>query len=306
MSEKQSMPTTRNACSYNKRTAAKIIGPLGIPQSAVDAFPGLAQPIESVCFADAVREFQVNCGQPRSHTDGKLGPMTWKALLSKYEPVMPHDNYVVLAGRRIHIGNSASPYTLINFDQSTGISLHEAGHFSAWGNDEIERVIMHWGGLDPKHLHAVMNTPTRKVSTHFGIGLIDGMPVVYQYIDLAHKAWHAGKFNTRSIGVDICQQPDYKWIQRYKDKGYDVKKIKNPTERGNKNIISLDPKIARAAGAFVRDLMLKLELKERAPEHHNVVPDVTPYTLVGHHHLVAKKWDIACWWDDVFPPSGQS
>jgi len=303
MSMKQSMPTTSAACKYNNKTAKSLIGQLGIPSRAIEAFPGLASALDSVPFADAVREFQVSCGQPKSHTDGKLGPMTWKSLLAKYEPVMPSDNYVVMSGRRIHVGNTASPYTVINFDQTGGISLHEAGHFSPWVNTSIERVIMHWGGLDPKHLHAVMNTPQRKVSTHFGIGLIDDEPVVYQYIDLIHKTWHAGKHNSNSIGIDICQQPDYKWIQRYKDKGYDVKKIKNPTHRGNKNIISLDPRIAKAVGAFVEDLMNELGLKIEAPEHHDVVPDASAYTLLGHHHLTSKKWDIACWWDDCFSPA---
>ena len=294
------MPTTRSACTYNNKTARALIGQGGIPLRAIEAYPGLAEPIDSVLFADAVRDFQVECGQPRSHTDGKLGPMTWGRLLSRYEPVMSHDNYVVMAGRRIALGKSTSPYTVVNFDQTGGPSLHEAGHFTAWANKDIQRVIMHWGGLDPKHLQAVMSTPNRKVSTHFGIGLIDGDAVVYQYLDLAHKAWHAGKFNTNTVGVDICQQPDYKWIQRYKDKGYEVKRTKNPTSRGNKNIITLDPRIARASGAFVRDLMEKLELKEKAPEHHNVVSDASPFTLVGHHHLAAHKWDIACWWDSIF------
>lgn len=294
------MPTTRNACVYNNKTARSIIGSLGIPGAAISKYPGLSDDYGTPNFASAVRDFQVDCGQPRSHTDGKLGPLTWKALLCRFDPVMPSDNYVVMAGRRIHIGSSSSPYTMINYEQTGGKSLHEAGHFSAWANRAPERVIMHWGGLDPKHLHAVMNTPTRKVSTHFGIGLVDGDAVVYQYLDIAHKAWHAGKFNNNSIGVDICQQPDFKWIQRYKDRGYEVKKIKNPTHRGNRNIISLDPRIARAAGSFVRDLMEKLELKERAPDTHDVVPDVSPYTLLGHHHLVSKKWDIACWWGDIF------
>ena len=171
------MPTTRSACTYNNKTARALIGQGGIPLRAIEEHPGLAEPIDSVLFADAVRDFQVECGQPRSHTDGKLGPMTWGRLLSKFEPVMAHDNYVVMAGRRIALGKSISPYTVVNFDQTGGPSLHEAGHFTAWANKDIQRVIMHWGGLDPKHLQAVMSTPNRKVSTHFGIGLIDGVAV---------------------------------------------------------------------------------------------------------------------------------
>lgn len=300
MSSLQTQNTTTAACKYNGSTARSLTRGL-IPDNAINKYPDLACDLDSPKFCHAVKQFQVDhMGETTRSADGKLGPMTWKNMLSNFEPVMSHDNYIVDAGRRISIGHDTSPYKVINFDQTEGYSLHEAGHFSAWANRDIDRIVMHWGGLDPKHLHAVMNVPDRKVSTHFGIGLLNGEAVVCQYIDLSHKTWHAGKFNTNSVGVDICQQPVYKWSSRYKDMGYDIKKIKNPTDRGNVNILSIEPRIAKATEAFVRDLLSILELKENAPEHHGVINDVTPYTLVGHHHLTGKKWDIACWWDDIF------
>ena len=248
-----------------------------------------------------MRAFQIeHMGESPQSADGKLGPMTWKAMLRVFDTVMPSERYVVERGRRIPIGGDDSAYSVLNFDQPDGYSLHDAGHFTPWGNRGIDKVIMHWGGLDPKHLHAVMSVPDRRVSTHFGVGLIDGEPVVCQYIDLAHVTWHAGRYNGDSVGVDICQQPVYKWSGRYRDQGYDIKKIKNPTRRGNKNILSLDPRIARATSEFVRDLMGALGLKERAPDHHEVVDDPDQYTLLGHHHLTRRKWDIACWWGDLF------
>lgn len=301
MSVQHSSPSARSACKYNSTTAEKLVGPRGIPPRALEAYPDLAEELSSIKFYQAVKAFQVDCmGEAARNADGKLGPMTWHRLLSHFQPVMAHDNYIVERGRRVLIGGDAAPYRVLNFDQSGGYSLHEAGHFTPWGNQGIDRVIMHWGGLDPKHLHAVMNVPDRKVSTHFGIGLIEGIPTVCQYIDLAHKSWHAGVHNTNSVGIDICQQPVYKWSSRYKDLGYDIKKIKNPTDRGNTNILSLEPRIASATRAFVRDLMDVLGLNESAPDHHGVVSDPDQYTLLGHHHLTSRKWDIACWWNDVF------
>lgn len=302
MSSIQTQNTTSAACKYNGSTARSLTRGL-IPERAIQHYPDLACDLDAPKFCQAVKRFQIeHMGENSRTADGKLGPMTWKTLLGNFEPVMSHDNYIVDAGRRIPIGHDTSSYTVINFDQTEGYSLHEAGHFSSWKNRDIDRVIMHWGGLDPKHLHAVMNVPDRKVSTHFGIGLLDGRPVVCQYIDLSHKTWHAGKFNKNSVGVDICQQPVYKWSSRYKEMGYDIKKIKNPTDRGNVNILSLDPRIEQATRDFVRDLLAMLELKEKAPGHHGVIDDIEPYTLVGHHHLTRKKWDIACWWHDIFTP----
>lgn len=297
MSTKQDLPTVKHATAYNATRYAHVVTG-DLPAPLLDAYPHLAEPCDSVRFAQCVMDFQRK-EMPGEVVDGKLGPMTWRAMLSAYDTIFPEANYVVMGGRRLNIGGASSPYRMINFDQQGGYSLHEVGHFSAWGLKEIDKVILHWGGLDPKHLHAVMSVPDRKVSTHFGIGLHEGEPVVMQYIDLAHKTWHAGKFNAGAVGVDICQQPVYKWSGYYRERGYAVKKIKNPSSRGNVNILSLDPRIALAANAFIHDLMDALGLKKSAPDHDGVVADANSFTLLGHHHVSAHKWDVACWWDEL-------
>jgi hypothetical protein len=297
MSSKHDLPTIKHAVAYNaKRASAIIQGPL--PDLLLENYCGLGDACNDASFAQAVMAFQ-RAEMPGTLADGKLGPMTWRTMLSRYDTIDSFANYVVWAGRRISIGDEDSPYRMINFDEAGGCSLHEVGHFSAWGMGSVDRVIMHWGGLDPAHLHAVMSVPDRKVSTHFGIGIHEGEPVVMQYIDIAHKTWHAGKFNSNAVGVDICQQPVYKWSSHYGKRGYDVKKIKNPTDRGNVNILSLEPRIAAATDAFVSDLLSVLELKAIAPDHHGVVNDAGQYTLLGHHHVSPQKWDIACWWGDA-------
>ncbi|MEC8306723.1 MAG: hypothetical protein VXZ72_02560, partial [Chlamydiota bacterium] len=123
------------------------------------------------------------------------------------------------------------------------------------------------------------------------------------YLDLKHKSWHAGWANEGSIGVDICQQPTYKWIGHYQKKGYQVRRKDNPTNRGNVKIISLDPRIASATNSFVRDMMDVLDLPFNEPGHHGLIDKEdlgSKFSIVGHHHLASKKWDIACWWSDVF------
>jgi hypothetical protein len=161
---------------------------------------------------------------------------------------------------------------------------------------------MHWGGLNPHNLYNVMNA-TRPVSTHFGIGLDEGnQPTVYQYLDIKHKAWHAGSENDGSIGIDICQQPVVKHADYYKKAGYRVRTEVNKTGRGNDRVLSLDPRIAAAAAEFVPELARQLGIELRAPSTHNALPEdvLRTYSLIGHHHITLNKWDIACWWSTIF------
>tara|TARA_B100000214_G_scaffold366226_1_gene334921 strand:+ start:3080 stop:4003 length:924 start_codon:yes stop_codon:yes gene_type:complete len=296
MSDTISTFTNQSAKRYNKRFAGITTMP-GIPDIIKDAYPGINQLPETFEFAEAVFRIQRDLGL---QSDGCLGPATYRAILEEYDPVLPAENYIVFGQRRIALdGLSGKSYYTLNFDQADGLDLHPAGHFSS-RSIAPDTVIMHWGGFNPKSLYNVMSGP-RKVSTHFGIGLDSaGQPYVVQYLDLKHKAWHAGSDNEGSIGIDICQQPVYKHIGRYQKEGYVVKKMKNPTTRGNRNVISLDPRIAQATRDFVLDLANVLDLRLKSPKTHELLDNPRDYTLVGHHHLSGRKWDIACWWNTVF------
>jgi hypothetical protein len=285
--------TLKAARKYNGKHASKTLWP-GLPDFAIDAFPGLAADHGSEKFAGAVFELQRVFGLGQ---DGCLGPATYAELLKQYDPIEETDPYVVFGRRRISLGDV--DYAVVNYDQSGGYDLHPAGHFSPRSRD-ADTLILHWGGFNPKSLYNVMSGP-RKVSTHFGIGLDDaGQAVVYQYLDLQHKAWHAGSFNEGSVGIDVCQQPVYKHIGYYQKRGYAVKREHNPTHRGNKNILTLDARIARVMCAFTQDLATVLEIPLSSPTTHDVVPNTDDYTVMGHHHLTGNKWDIACWWDTIF------
>lgn len=285
--------TLNSAKRYNKKYAALTTMP-GIPELVLDAYQGLTKKEDSAEYANAVFNIQRDLGL---QYDGCMGPATYKAILTEHDTIDDSDAYVVFGARRI--GLQGKTYKVVNFDQPGGLDLHSAGHFSA-RSIPVDTVILHWGGFNPTSLYNVMSG-ARKVSTHFGVGLDEGnQPTVYQYLDLKHKAWHAGPDNEGSIGIDVCQQPVYKHIGYYQKRGYKVSRIHNPTNRGNKNIISLDPRIAVAMTDFVLDLEDALDLKLKVPDHHDVVDNPEDYTLVGHHHLSGKKWDIACWWSTIF------
>lgn len=297
MSETIPTFTLKAARKYNGKYADTTLWP-GLPEGALEAFPGLEADCGSAEFANAVFALQrvFNCGE-----DGCLGPATYAEILRQYEPIADDEPYVVFGRRRISLGNV--DYKVVNYDQPGGYDLHPAGHFSSRAED-ARAIVMHWGGFDPKSLYNVMSGP-RKVSTHFGIGLDDeGQAVVYQYLDIAHKAWHAGAANEGTVGIDICQQPVYKHIGYYQKRGYIVSRGHNTTNRGNKNVLSLDPRIAEVTKNFVHDLSVALDIVLTSPNNHDVVVEPKDYTLLGHHHISANKWDIACWWHEIFAGTG--
>ena len=297
MSSQVEQFTLKSAVRYNSKHSPVARGEL-LPSALTEEYPDLKEPADSGKFSNAVFRLQKDLGVL---ADGKFGKGTWSKALEIYDFVGELDNYIVWGSRRIPMPDTGA-YKIVNYDEveyrGKVLDLHSYGNFSK-RREPIDRVVMHWGGLDPAHLHAVMSSGSREVSTHFGIGLDDNLnPVVYQYLDLSHKAWHCGKHNEGSIGIDICQQPVYKWIGHYKKKGYNVKKGHNTTGRGNKNILSLDPKISIATRDFVIDLCKALNLPLTSPSSHDVVD--TSETVVGHHHLAAHKWDISCWWSAIF------
>lgn len=180
------------------------------------------------------------------------------------------------------------------------LDLHPTGNFST-KDRVLDSVIVHWGGLDPEHLHRVFSN--RSASSHFGIGLdSDGKPYVAQYIDAAHVAWHAKGANDTSLGIDICQQPLLKWLGHYTNRGYDVRVISNPTKGyGPEKVLSLDPRIANLTREFLRTLTFAFDIPHSYAKDHKLAKQ--PWSgILGHSNVDAKgqgKWDVAPWWNDI-------
>jgi hypothetical protein len=289
----------RSARAYNKDHAARVIA-AGLPELTRAAYGGLTSDAGSEDFARAVFAVQKDLGL---RMDGMLGAATYAAILREHDTVPEDSDYIVRNGRRFRV--YPRTYKLICFDRSDDLrlDLHPAGHFSPRvASVPINTIVMHWGGYNPRSLYNVMSAD-RPVSTHFGIGLDEGnQPTVYQYLDIKHKAWHAGGANEGSIGIDICQQPVTKHLDQYKKAGYRVRTEANTTGRGNDRVLSLDHRIAAAANEFVQELARVMQIELRAPASHDVLPEdvLRQYSLLGHHHVSANKWDIACWWSTIF------
>tara|TARA_B100000965_G_scaffold405349_1_gene439080 strand:+ start:31366 stop:32211 length:846 start_codon:yes stop_codon:yes gene_type:complete len=278
-----------------------------MPESAMDCYPGLGEDPSSSELAEAVEQFQL---ENDLIVDGKLGRGTWGLILKTFNHIANEDSFWTINDQRVGV-QTDDRVKMVNFDQPKGLDLHRFGHFSSRKSRNPHLIVVHWGGLDPHHCYRVFSSPDREVSSHAGIGLdIDGSPTIYQYLDLNHKAWHGGWVNSYSVGIDICQQPSLKWKDHYEKKGYIVPVKQNDTGRGDKRVLSLSLGVALATREAVKTLCSVLDIPYQFPMHsdgsynHNVLSKdylLNGFTgVVGHHHLTAKKWDCACWWEDIF------
>jgi len=307
--------TRSSACAYNLKASNSVGWGGNIPQNAINKYPGLDCDPESNDFALAVEAFQEDTFGSGAQVDGKMGRGTWSSLLKKFDHVDDSEPFWTYNDRRINVSLD-SPVETVNFDQQGGLDLHRFGHFSSRNEKKPHLIVVHWGGLDPHHCHRVFSSPDRKVSSHAGIGLSpEGNPTIYQYLDLNHKSWHGGWANTYSVGIDICQQPSLKWKDHYIKKGYNVSEIDNHTGRGDQRVLSLDSRVEQATREAVKSLCKILNIPYEFPRgnqgqdssgdfYHGVVDKdylINNFTgVIGHHHITQKKWDCACWWENIF------
>ena len=210
--------------------------------------------------------------------------------------------YVVWNGLNIPI---RSKFPILTFESEAGLNLHNAGNFST-KKRAINSIIVHWGGLNPHHLHRVFSN--RSASSHFGVGLAENTTnvAIYQYLDLAHIAWHAVGSNTNSIGIDICQQPESKYFGYYKKNGYNVSMIDNPAKGyGPSKIVSLDTGIRDATVDLLQGLSEAFLIDEnyyRVEKGLLSKEESQESGIYSHFQVDFKKqgkWDVAPWWNDI-------
>lgn len=282
--EKFNVPS---ACRYNNKCSYVL------PTTLTNAFPDLLASRNSEKFVWATHKLQQSLGLM---ADGKLGWNTYSTALKMHDPI--DKEYIVSNGLRMHMPRS-DYYDLITFDEADGLDLHKFGNFSK-RSKPTTGICLHWGGLDPQHCYNVFASDSRQVSSHFLIGLVDGRPTVYQVLDLNHKAWHGGWVNDATIGIDVCQSPTKGWKDHYDEQGYDIEEMRNESGRGPSVVLTLDPRIADAAHAFVMDMLDLLGWDYVCPSDHTVTKNIDDLTVFGHHHVNERKYDIAPWWDAIF------
>jgi len=283
----------RDAINYNKKSDYVF------NKEVLKEFPELLEPRDSEKFAWVVLALQKDHSFKLHECDGKLGWHTYTAIQKGTPP-----NYIVIRGEQRPI-NTRGEYKILTWQEKGGLDLHPFGNFSK-RKQPPKAITLHWGGLDALHCFRVFASNSRQVSSHFLIGLDAKMKgVVYQTLDITHKAWHGGWVNDWTIGVDICQSPLPTWKEHYLTKGYDIQEKENETSRGHKVLMTLDSRLAAVAESFIEDLLEALDWSWVAPADHKVYKaDIKDYTVFGHHHSNERKFDIAPWWHQIFPEEG--
>ncbi|MBK7643551.1 MAG: N-acetylmuramoyl-L-alanine amidase [Planctomycetes bacterium] len=119
----------------------------------------------------------------------------------------PPDDEIVVCGQRFHIGTP-----VVTWEQFPGYSFYGKGECFVGGTRDpealraqVDQFVLHFDvcGISRTCYRVLLE---RKLSVHFMLD-VDG--TLYQALDLAERAWHATKSNTRSIGVEIANLGAY-------------------------------------------------------------------------------------------------
>jgi len=302
-----------SAVDYNERKADDIGWYGNIPEAAIANHPCFAHDAvggskpEKERFALEVLAFQKQSFSDTGEHDGKFGQATWLKMQQRYANVPDDASYIMWDGLR----KPTPDAKVISYEDDEGYDLHPAGNFSK-RKSGIRLIVIHWGGSTVQGLYNYFKNPDRDLSTHFGIGPEGN----FQFLDIKHRAWHAGYVNDFAIGIDICQQPTRDYYDYYLNKGYDIEETENQTDRGRSEILSLEPRIATHLRTLVFELCRITGVPARAPRGHVGMEEDGPVFhglfypdilkegrfkgVVGHHHVSETKWDMACWWEAVF------
>jgi hypothetical protein len=245
---------------------------------------------------DYVRVLQQQAG---AVVDGFYGPATHNAIKAFYGmPVMIHMGKVIPIDSPLNVNLSASLYEL---DDGTK-NWYER-------KKDPSTICVHWGGLNTRHCYNVFNMARgRHVSSHFLIGKNHKTNEyeLLQCLDTGLVAYHAGKFNKHSIGVDICMHPQKKYWEKTKKWYPDafLSKYDGDDKRVPKDEIAMiGPEFSTLCRQFLHALTAATGLDNKPIcEDNNVYPvnDAAKFSIVGHHNISAKKWDVIPWAQSLY------
>ena len=169
---------------------------------------------------DEVVKFQVDHDLK---PDGMVGPMTYRRLLAERElkeQASESENFILINGQRVSI------------EWDTKIDLIKAGAYKKYKRErKPNMVVTHWDACtSASSCKRVLEA--RNISTHF---CIDNDGVIYQYLDTNDVGWHAGRVNSKSIGIDFSNAYYTKYNKLYKKRGFSERPIlKNSYVHGRK------------------------------------------------------------------------
>jgi len=279
------------AVAFNSVYGLRLWGDIQFQRDLLAANPGLALSPTSKEFADATHELQRDVFEDEIEHDGKFGAGTWAAAVEYYKAGSDLAcSGVIRSGAIVSADPVMTP--LVTWRDEGGLDLHRDGGGSRRKNSP-DIIVLHWGGRNARSCRNAL--ASRDLSSHFGTD----RGKIFQWLDLSHKAWHAGsKANGRSIGVDICQQPTVNLAPWYEARGYGLQVVANPSTRGARQVLTLHPETVKATADLLRVLNFVTGIPLRFPQSDKVLsrPDLENFRgVLGHHHISKRKWDIAPW-----------
>ena len=167
----------------------------------------------------AIKRFQKSYGLKG---DGLCGPTTFRRLwterqenIDDYEPQDPHySNYIVYNGNFTPIKWGK----FVLWSERGGHAARSGTYYDYTGRPkrDVKLFVNHWDVcLSSAQCQKVLDK--QDISVHF---LIDNDGTIYQTLDLQHAAFHAGKVNRKSVGVEISNAYYPKYQSTYVRKGF--------------------------------------------------------------------------------------
>lgn len=303
----------RGADAFNLKTGLQNVGwahalPMlvddfiddhGMPDDVVEIAAVMeGDGITSRPFRRLVGEYQKRHGLSK---DSKLGAGTWRHMLARQNVPDFGFGHIRVARMKLAVPRLSravrvddTEYTFDAFRQ---------------GCKSRRSIVVHWGGLNPGSCWNVLQNAG--LSSHLLANHEipeDGVYVVYQAVDLAHTAYHAGRINSNSIGIDICRSP----LTRFKKQYGNPKSIPNPMSghltASQKYIIPLPEDMAEAFRIFLAWLAQIFKIPFGRYPGDGPVKQIDAMIagtddewrgVVGHHNVPDGhkngKWDVAPW-----------
>lgn len=161
----------------------------------------------------------------------------------------------------------------------------------------IRQFIVHHDGCASAAMCFNVLQNERGLSCHF---LMDNDGTIYQTMDLSLMAYHAGGFNTHSIGIEICNRGDAKRDPDYYRKKNQKREMTTVRIHGHVyQCFQFTPPQIDAMHALVKAVNralpnVPLEYPQDSPGHQawGELPNVAQFAgILGHYHTTRRKWD---------------
>ena len=246
-------------------------------------------------FGVAVEAFQA---KHKLVTDRKLGRGTWRKVCALVQPELapfPEKSFC-FAGLMVPLTDSYVRTSAAKYVEQKIVVNHTKYQSNHWrpGHKSRRLILGHWGGFNPGSCFNVLENDGNSTSIIFDYDLRpDGLLNVYQTVDLANTAFHAGPgFNHDSIGFDIARTPLTRFASRYPSS----KIIQNPSKRGEREVVDLPVGVGLGVRHTIQALADLLDIPF-GPYPGDAVQKIDENTrgVFGHHHLTWNRWDIAPW-----------